>query len=52
MKMIVEIYCGKVLKVLVRYGYNRDFMKLYICATARGYELMTLKMLREQYEQR
>lgn len=78
MKMIVEIYCGKVLKVLARYGYNRDFMKLYICgggarvmkrfcpavanyervimltnicATARGYELMTLKMLREQYEQ-
>ena len=79
MKRIVEIYCGKVLKVLARYGYNRDFMKLYICgggarvmkrfcpavandervimltnicATARGYELMTLKMLREQYEQR
>ena len=79
MKRIVEIYCGKVLKVLARYSYNRDFMKLYICgggarvmkrfcpavandervimqtniyATARGYELMTLKMLREQYEQR
>lgn len=79
MKRIVEIYCGKVLKVLARYGYNRDFMKLYICgggarvmkrfcpavandervimltnicATARGYELMTLKMLRDQYEKR
>ena len=79
MKRIVEIYCGKVLKLLARYGYNRDFMKLYICgggarvmkrfcpavandervimltnicATARGYELMTLKMLRDQYEKR
>ena len=31
---------------------ERVIMLTNICATARGYELMTLKMLGEQYEQR
>lgn len=77
MKRIISIYCGKVMKLLTRNGYNRDFMNLYICgggarvmkkfcpavanddkvflmtnicATAKGYELMAEKMLRDQYE--
>ncbi|MGN0665368.1 MAG: ParM/StbA family protein [Huintestinicola sp.] len=77
MKRIISIYCGKVMKLLTRNGYNRNFMNLYICgggarvmkkfcpavanddkvflmtnicATAKGYELMAEKMLRDQYE--
>lgn len=77
MKRIISIYCGKVMKLLTRNGYNRDFMNLYICgggarlmkkfcpavanddkvflmtnicAAAKGYELMSEKMLRDQYE--
>ena len=31
---------------------ERVVMLTSICATARGYELMTLKMLRDQYEKK